>query len=87
MAFGSHTELLSQDLEDSILFVVQTTFVFTSYKILQKITSRSKQEGLAKGKRMDRFLMGFLGLFVLYLIGLMILKAEIFRHPNQSPNS
>jgi hypothetical protein len=39
------------------------------------------------GKRINRFLMGFLGLFTIYLLGLMVLKAEIFRHPNQSPSS
>jgi hypothetical protein len=54
---------------------------------MHKITSRNKQDGIAKGKRINRFLMGFLGMFMLYLIGLMVLKAEIFRHPNQSPTS
>lgn len=57
------------------------------YKILIKLTSKTKQEGLARGKRINRFLLAFLAAFLLYLGCLMVLKAEIFRHPNQSPNS
>lgn len=52
------------------------------YKILLKITSKTKAEGIAKGKYVNKFLIGFLSLFIVYLVGLMILKAVIFRNPN-----
>ena len=87
VAFGSHTELLSQDAESAILFVVQTTFVFTMNKILLKITSKSQQEGLDKGKRLNRALIAFLAVFFLFMVILGALKSEIFRHPNQSPHA
>jgi hypothetical protein len=56
------------------------------YKILRRITARSKGEGLAIAKRVNRSLVAFLTLFLVYLAGIMLLKAEIFRHPNQTLN-
>ena len=84
VAFGSQTELLSQDCEDAILFVVQTTFIFTMYKILLKITSRSTSQAIEQGKRVNKMILAFMSAFGLYLLGMLILKAQIFRHPNQT---
>jgi len=61
--------------------------VFTMFKILRRITARSKVEGLAVAKKVNRSLIAYLTFFVLYLAGIMFLKAEIFRHPNQTLNS
>ena len=67
VAFGSQTELLSQDFEDAILFVVQTTFIFTMYKILLKISTKDQAAKIKATKRMNRLLISFLTIFALYL--------------------
>lgn len=82
VAFGSHTELLSQDFEDAILFVVQTTFIFTMYKILLKITAKTQAARIQVTKRMNRQLALFMIFFAIYLSMVQTLKAYIFRQPN-----
>ena len=87
IAFGSQTELLSQDIENTLLFIVQSTFVFTMYKIIQRITAPTKEEGLIRTKRVNRLLAAFLFCFFLETSSLLLLKSFIFRHPNQDAKS
>jgi len=46
IAFGSHTEMITRDFENLLLFFVQTIFVFTIYKILRKISAPNQDEAL-----------------------------------------
>jgi hypothetical protein len=67
--------------------VVQSTFVFTMYKILSRITAPNRKEGLALSARINRMLAAFLFFYLLSTAGLLVLKAFIFRHPNQDADS
>lgn len=87
IAFGSNTELLSQDIENCLLFTVQSTFVFTMYKILSRITAPTRKEGLARSTQINRIMLAFLFFYLVSTAAILLLKAEIFRHPNQDPSS
>jgi hypothetical protein len=56
------------------------------YKILLKI-SAPPSKGIEIKTRVNRGIFGFLLVFFVYLVALLALKAEIFRHPNKNPNS
>jgi len=57
------------------------------YKILSRITAPTKKEGLARSIQINRLMIVFLFLYLVSTAALLLLKAVIFRHPNQDPSS
>lgn len=87
VAYGSETELISRDSEDAMLFLVQSIFVFTMRKILARISAPSKVDGVIRATRYHRFMIAYIILFILYVVGLGLIKGYIFRRPSASLNN
>ena len=82
IAYGSHAELVSRDLENAILYIVQSIFIFTMYKVIERVTAPNRAAAIQKGKRTNRKMILFTVSYFLFSCALYILKAFIFRWPN-----
>ena len=74
VSFGSRSELFSQDAESAIIFICQTTFVFTMNKIVIKIGG-SKLGGIERANRVNKVMIAFLVVFAIYMTLVAILKS------------
>jgi hypothetical protein len=74
LSFGSRSELVQQDAESAIIFICQTTFVFTMNKIVIKIGG-SKLGGLERANRVNKAMVAFFALFSMYMVVVAILKS------------
>lgn len=87
MAFGSHSELVSRDLEQFVLFNVQVVFIFTMHKVLLTVTAKTRSEGHLRGVKTRRKMIVYMATYFVYTVLVSLLKAIIFRIPNFNPQT
>jgi len=81
LAFGSFNEMVTRDIEYALVFLIQSIFVFTMYKILRKITAPNKEEGIKAAQNVNFKMIIFLVLFCIEYSLVSSLKYFIFRRP------
>lgn len=81
IAFGSFNEMITRDIEQALLFLIQSIFVFTMLKILRKITAPNKEEGVTAYQDVTFKMIIFIVLFCIETIIVFALKYLIFRRP------
>ena len=74
--------MITRDIEDALLFLIQSIFIFTMLKILRKITAPSKEEGAKAYQSVTIKMIIFIFLFCLQTISVFALKYLIFRRPS-----
>jgi hypothetical protein len=73
--------MITRDIEDALLFLIQSIFIFNMLKILRKITAPNKEEGAKAYQRVTIKMIIFLFLFCMQTIIVFALKYLIFRRP------
>jgi MFS family permease len=81
IAFGSFNEMITRDIEQALLFLIQSIFIFTMLKILRKITAPNKEEGVRAYQDVTFKMIIFIVLFCIETIIVFALKYLIFRRP------
>ena len=76
--FGSHLELLSLDIQQSTIFLIEAIFVFHLHLVLNRVLEPNRQLAAAKDKDIRFKMRAYIILFICYTFGLLVIKRVMF---------